>query len=140
MSGNPLVPILDGNGRLVTVTTYISDQFGPILQSFDINMNTGEMIMTFDEPINRSTIKVSSFTIQNAYSQTISFTLIGTAGSGLHAVPFGSAQELSGGFGPLGYGNILTLTITIDDLNSIKLLTMCTASIISGLPNNLVNE
>ena len=103
-------------------------------------MNTGEMIMTFDEPINRSTIKVSSFTIQNAYSQTISFTLIGTAGIGLHAVPFGSAQELSRGFGPLGYGNILTLTITIDDLNSIKLLTMCTAYIISGLPNNLVNE
>ena len=78
MSGNPLVPILDGNGRLVT--THISDQFRPILQSFDINMNTGGIIMTFDEPINRSTIKVSSFTIQNAYSQTISFTLIGTAG------------------------------------------------------------
>jgi hypothetical protein len=132
MIGNTGAAIGDGSGQ--RVSGFVADQTAPVLQSFDVNMNSGQVMLTFDEVVNRSSIVVSGVRFQDAaLSANASLQLTGT-GSG--SPTYAGTAELAGGSGPLGYGNVITLSLTVDDLNALKAQPMCTASLTGDFANN----
>jgi len=64
MIGNAMTPIVNGNAR--RVSTLVIDRQLPVLQSYDIDMNAGQLVLTFDEAVNRSTLVVSRLGLQDA--------------------------------------------------------------------------
>lgn len=58
------------------VSSYVLDVTSPILLSFNLDLDEGTLTLNFDEPVNTSSLIVSSITIQNAPSSpTASLTL-----------------------------------------------------------------
>ena len=64
MNFNPVVPIPSSNS--IQVSTYIPDITGPVLQSFDINLDSEILSLHFDETVNVSSIQYLYFTIQSS--------------------------------------------------------------------------
>jgi len=58
--GNCIIAITNGNG--IMASNYIKDSEPPVLTSFYLDMNRGQIELTFDEPISR--INVTLFSIQ----------------------------------------------------------------------------
>ena len=61
MSSNPLVPITDTNPR--KVSEFYNDYTQPILLSFDLDIDTGVLSLTFDETVNASSIYPDQITL-----------------------------------------------------------------------------
>ena len=64
MNFNSVVPIPSSNS--IRVSTYIADITGPVLQSFDINLDSEILSLHFDETVNVSSIQYLYFTIQSS--------------------------------------------------------------------------
>ena len=61
---NPIEPI-DASESFNPIS-FINDTTGPQILSFNLNMNTGTISLTFDETVNVSSIDETEFTIQNS--------------------------------------------------------------------------
>jgi len=46
------------------VSTYIQDYTSPTVQSFDLDMNAGRLVISLDEPVNPSTVYLPGIAIQ----------------------------------------------------------------------------
>ncbi len=102
MNGNDAVAIPDGAG--IQVSTYTGDTTAPNLSSWDLNMNTGIISLTFDEPVLASSLNGAGLVIQNAATAATSYTLTG-----------GSTASAN--------GLTVVLNVTSTDLNAIKVNT-----------------
>lgn len=89
------------NGAAKQVTTYTADTTSPQLSSWTLNMNTKVASLTFNEPVDASTITVGAITIQNAADgATQSRTLTNSTHSSTD-------------------GTTVTVTLSADDYNAI---------------------
>ena len=97
------MPITDGNALLVL--NYTADEEPPVLVNFTMNMTSGKMYLTFSDTVNLTTFDPSSIIIQNGQNVTKGYDY----------------YRLNGGVSRRSDdGLIITLTLTVDDLNAIK--------------------
>ena len=61
MNTNPVVAITKGNA--LPVTSYIFDTSNPILEEFDLDMNTVILTLTFDETVEICSFDVTGITL-----------------------------------------------------------------------------
>ena len=115
MSTNLLVPINDQSA--LQVTNYTADTTFPQLQSFSLNMSTGELVLTFSETVKGSSLDPTQLTIKNDPGNT------------------GRAIPISGGVFSQVNQPTLTLTLTSDDLNQLKL----NRDIATGTPDTFLS-
>ena len=75
--GVDVIAITNGNGMIAR--NYIRDSTPPVLTSFDLDMNRGRILFTFDEPINRNRFNFTLFSIQadsvNITNTSTNFTI-----------------------------------------------------------------
>ena len=63
MSGNQVVEVI--NGRGIQVTTFTGDLIRPMLVDFHLDMDLGQLHLTFDETVNASSFDVTQITVQD---------------------------------------------------------------------------
>ena len=102
-NANPVVEIFAT--QALAVTTFTEDITPPQLMSFSTNLNTGQLILSFDEPVNASSISPDRFVLQSGNSAMI------------------TSYQLTGGSTSSANVLVITLDITEFDLNEIKKLT-----------------
>ena len=98
-SGNNIESVSLTMGR--TVSNVSIDVSTPSLVSFDLDMNSGLLSLTFSESVDASSLQISSFTLQSAAMSTISHTLTSSMKSSDDGV-------------------VVNITLNSFDLNSIK--------------------
>ena len=105
--------------------SFIPDITGPIIQGFNLDYNSGDMILYFDEIINLSTFLVDGITLQNSDS-----------GSGMSHTLFDSIRLNS------GLETIAQVRLSRNDLNELKRSRICTSSGLCHLSasNNVVRD
>ena len=64
--GNPVVPI--SSERALMARAYRRDRVKPVLDSFDLNLSTNELILTFSETVFAVSYNASAYTLYNANS------------------------------------------------------------------------
>ena len=105
MSGNPLAAIADGSA--FPVDEYTPDNLPPVVTSFNVDMDLGTLVITFDETINASTLVLEELTLQdNTTAIDLNFTL-------------------NGGEKSTSDSTVLTVYFRAMDFNTIKRLTLC---------------
>ena len=113
LSGNYIIAI--GNGQALAASVYIVDITAPKLETFDLDLNVGELILIFDEPIDVNSLNISAFSL--IWNQTGDSLIFYT---------------LTGGQISFIDTDIPTILLTIDDLGLIK----CFINVIAGSFNN----
>jgi hypothetical protein len=73
MYGNSIETVV--RSEALSPTKLEVDATSPILEEWSLNMETGELDLTFDEPIRPSTINARGLTIQDAATASLSYTL-----------------------------------------------------------------
>ena len=101
MSNNYILEIPDGNATMVDEFT--ADFIDPMLLQFDLDMNEGVVLLTFDEPVNIDTFNFSSLTLINSSLS-------------------GETYTLTGGYPSMRNYTNVNITLTQFDLNNIKAL------------------
>ena len=107
---------IDGNSLQATtlthpgfiVTTFVDDGVDPALNNFDLNMNTGRLVMTFNEPMLISSLAATGITLQSKANSALAseqYTL--TGGSTIA----GSVDDV-----------VVTISLTSTDLDAVKAL------------------
>ena len=104
MTGNNLTQIRDGFALVVTIFT--ADATTPKLTNFSIDMNFGRFVLTFTETIRASTLKITSISLQD-YKLVL------------------SSHKLTEGTSSVSDGTEITVTFSINDLNTLKRLIIC---------------
>ena len=118
MNGNSVVPIVNGIDPL-QVTNYTEDTTSPQLVTWDIDLNVGLLILTYDETVNRSSLVFTAFTIQEDFVPTnTSHVLTGGHTDNTTMVLIGTTIT--------GDNTVIVVNFTIDDLNEIKRKEICT--------------
>ena len=76
-STNPLIPVEQDSA--IPVSAYIPDSTKPELQSFDLDLNTGQLTLKFTETVNTTTLDVEKLIFQDAerINATTNYTLTG---------------------------------------------------------------
>ena len=98
---NPLTAIENSNGKRVRV--YTPDRNRPRLNSFDFDLDSGELILTFSETVNRSSLETTGISLQGSVDLALS-----------------DLYTLTGG-DSVSYDNpVILITLSIDDLNEVK--------------------
>lgn len=109
--------ILDMNGNVVNeitssaaqqVSTFTPDTKPVSLDSFDLDIDSGQLILSFSETIDVSTLSIGEWTFQNDVNKTISYTLS-------DSVPEDGNRAA------------VTVDLSASDLNEIKRLSLCSA-------------
>ena len=77
--GNSIVAI--SSGAAGPVSSYTADSTSPTLLTFTINMNTNNMMMNFDEPVDVGAFNANSTTIQGPQSEATGSSVSLTGGS-----------------------------------------------------------
>ena len=93
---------------VIQASDVVDDDTRPMLDAFEIDLNTGLLVLYFDEPVNGSSTNFGAITFQNAEeleNVTSSFTLTD-----------GTVLSINGTLNGLA----ITVNLTVDDLNSIK--------------------
>ena len=107
MSGNTLFAMRDGNAK--QVDEYTPDILPPVVASFSVDMDLGQLVITFDETVQVSSLILTGLTLQdNTTAAGINFTLNGGA------MPM-----------PVSDSTTLEVYFTAVDFNTIKRLTLC---------------
>ena len=65
MAGNPVIPVLPTEPEQAVLFT--EDQTSPVVLSFELNMNASELIITFNDVIDRDTLRTQFITLQNTF-------------------------------------------------------------------------
>jgi hypothetical protein len=100
-AANQVVPVSDGSA--VAVSTYTADTTAPVLVSYDLNMHTGVVLMTFSETVNASSVEIGAFVLQStSSSDLVNVTLAGALSSTTDST-------------------LITVVLSDDCLNAIKL-------------------
>ena len=107
------LPISEEDGYTVQATQVVPDTTQPVLESFTIDMDEGLLVFTFSETVDGVTLDPTLFTLQSSASSPI------------------MQYTLTGGTPTLDATPLITLQISIDDLNAIKA--------IRGLATELTN-
>ena len=103
MNGNMVVEIPDYFS--LPVTSYTVDRMRPLLESFDLDINAGNLTLTFSETVDVGTLDVSEILLLNdEFNQTEYYTLTNVSFSSSSDWPF------------------ITIQLGDDDLNAIKRL------------------
>ena len=105
MNGNPLTAIADDSALQVLPSGYVRDAGFPRLDSFELNLSTEQLLLTFTESVRATSLDPTQITLQS----TVSSTIAGTR-----------TLTLTGGTHPLENGRIITLQLSEDDANTIK--------------------
>ena len=106
MNNNPSVEIANGNALMVT--NFTADTINPVLYKWEIDMDAGILLLTFDETVNRDSLVYTEFVLQDFSS------------------PVMDTHRLTGGSSQAFNDTILMINLTIDDLNQIKRKQLCT--------------
>ena len=111
--GINLLAITDGSG--LQVTTFTPDTTDPVLVSFDLDLNRGELLLTFDESVNASSLDLTEIVIQSSQesieNETREFRLTLSGDPGLRTTS------------TLDDSTVITVTLGFDDMNDIKRFT-----------------
>ena len=102
MADNAVTELI--NGRAIRVTNFTADDRSPVLLSFDLDLNTGRLQLTFNETINSSSLMVEQVRLQDDMSATTGLYFNSSLGTG--------AQTLD--------QPVLLIQIGDSDLNEIK--------------------
>ena len=99
--GNPLVGIPISNSS--QVDGFVGDSISPMLADFDIDLNSGLLVLIFDETVRANTLNVSQVTLQDTptNSSNSSYTLTDSRGSSEDST-------------------VIVVTLSFFDLNQIK--------------------
>ena len=98
MSGNDVEAVTVG----VIVNNFIPDEIGPLLDSFELDMNTGILKLTFDEIVDTTELNPSGISIAGSTDGTPSYRII-------------SAEQTS-----VTYSDTVELQLSDNDINGIK--------------------
>ena len=75
MDSNPVISILPAAS--LTVSTYIRDETGPILESFDLNLTSEMLTLHFDETVNVSSLRFTHLTIlSSTFIPAVNYSLM----------------------------------------------------------------
>ena len=110
-NGNPNTAI--SPPEALQVSNYVGDEVCPILDSFQLDVDAGLLLLTFSETVNGSSLDRSSFTLQNASNLTTSSLVLETTAVTL----------------PLDTS--LVLQLTNNELNQLKRIATLATSIIN---------
>ena len=109
-----IVPITDG--RAIPADLFIPDEDPPILNNYTLDMNLGEIVLTFSDTVNLTTFDPSDFLIQEALNST--------------ADNSSNVLGLMEGIASLSTDGLkITFQINIVDLNQLKQNTNLTTSV-----------
>ena len=109
--GIDILAITDGNAKLVRYFTPDSNR--PSLVNFDLDLNSNELILTFNETVDASELKLTTVTLQNDRTNPgVEQSL--TLRTETDLVPTVSSQEDS---------TVIAISLGFDDRNDIKRLT-----------------
>ena len=92
----------------LNVTIFTPDTTDPVLISFDLDLDTSQLFLTFSE-----TVDITTFVVQE-------ITLVSHNNASL---PSFSSFSLSGGNSSMENSTFVTINLTLDDSNDIKRLT-----------------
>lgn len=98
VAGNPV------DNNILMLSTFIEDTTGPGLTAFSLDLNLGQLVLTFDEIVNPSTLDATALTLQDGLDGNVSYTLVGDASTSATA-----ATDVA-------------FSVLEDDLNAIKAL------------------
>ena len=104
MDKNKLKPILTSDA--LNASSHTQDTDLPVLQYFELNMDTAQIVVRFSETVNATSVVLSRF------------VLLAAAGTSTSASP--GAFRLTGGTSSTVDSNEITITVSTADLNSIK--------------------
>ena len=105
-SGNYVMDIFPNEA--LNTSRFTEDSLEPQLLSFNFNVSTGELTLSFSETVSASTLDVTSITLQSVANVS---TINGTDGQYQLTLQSSSSADNS---------NILIVTVQGDDLNNIK--------------------
>jgi hypothetical protein len=77
--GNPVAAI--GVSSAVAVTHFVQDTTPPVLESFDLNMHSGHVALTFTETVDASKIQIAFFSLQSSSAGGTAISLAGSLGA-----------------------------------------------------------
>ena len=126
LNGIPLARINDSYALLVTKHT--PDRMSPRLVSYDTDMNTGRLLLTFSESVNLSSFRPTEITLFNSNN-----------------MPTGIQYRLTGGTSNFVAGSTtdVILTLSLDDLNNIKarptLVTAPESTYLAATPSTILD-
>ena len=111
--GINVLAITDGSG--LQVTNFTEDTTDPVLVSFDLDLNRGELLLTFNETVNASSLDLIELVLQSSResieNDTREFRITARDDTGFRTT---SSQDDS---------TIITVTLGFDDMNDIKRFT-----------------
>ena len=105
MNNNLLSTISDDSALQVLSSGYVRDSTAPRLDSFELNLSTEQLILTFSETVQATSLDPSQITLQSRINSAI---------AGTRSVP------LTGGTQPQENGRVIVLQLSEEDANSIK--------------------
>ena len=105
MNNNLLSAILDDSALQVLPTGYIRDSNSPRLDTFELNLSTEQLILTFSETVQATSLDPTQITLQSR---------INSATAGTRTV------SLTGGTQPQENGRVIALQLSEEDANTIK--------------------
>ena len=106
MNNNPLSAISDDSA--LQVSGYTRDSNPPRLDSFELNLSTEQLILSFSETVRATSLDPTQITLQSR---------INSAAAGARTV------RLTGGIQPRENGRVIALQLSEDDANNIKQFT-----------------
>lgn len=109
MSANRVVAIL--NSSALPVLAYVPDVTGPVLQSFDLDLNVGVLTFHFDETVNVTSMMFNFLTIQASL------------------LPLSTNYTLQGGYVQGTNSPDVSIVLAVGDLNQIKLNTQLATNV-----------
>ena len=104
MSTNSLAP--RSTTAALPVMTYIGDTDPPSLTGFDLDMNNGELVLTFNEYVRSFTLNLTAITFRSSRMPTSSSVRLTDADSSDNMIQHSV--------------NVISLTLSNDDLNALK--------------------
>ena len=133
LQGADIVPVSDGNA--VPPTRYVSDATQPSLLGFTLDLDSGQLALSFSETVNVRTLNVSGITLQSAIAANLSKTSFVRLTSS-PAYPIGSRSASDNGAS-------FVVDLGSQDLNEIKRLTNLGTSAgnaFLSIPGNSVSD
>ena len=125
LQGSDIIPVTDGNG--VGPVSYTPDMTGPVLEAFRLNLNSGELTLSFSETVNTQTLDVSGITLQSGSTRDFS-DVSSVRLTALPLYPIGSRSVSDNGAS-------IVVNLGSEDLNEIKRL----ADLGTAITNTLIS-
>ena len=110
-AGNPVIAVADGSAR--AVDSFIPDTTRPTLRSYLLNMNTGELVMTWSETVQSARLVATYITLQSVSNTSYAHESV----------------TLRGGVVSQSHAPVVTIALTRNDLDQIRVRTQLATSV-----------